>query len=67
MAVPKRKTSKARRDSRRSANSKLSIPSIEPCPKCHEPKLSHTVCKACGTYNGRQVFALENEQKKAKD
>ena len=35
MAVPKRKTSKARRDSRRSSNWKLSIPGIVACPQCH--------------------------------
>jgi transcription initiation factor IIE alpha subunit len=33
MAVPKRKTSKARRDKRR-ANWKLSIPGFVACPKC---------------------------------
>ena len=47
MAVPKRKTSKARRDARR-ANWKLSIPGIVECPQCHEPKLAHRVCKKCG-------------------
>ena len=50
MAVPKRKTSKARRDSRRSSNWKLSIPGIVACPQCHEPKLAHRVCKNCGYY-----------------
>ena len=44
MAVPKRKTSKARRDSRRSSNWKLSIPGIVACPQCHEPKMPHHVC-----------------------
>ncbi|HBU12881.1 MAG TPA: 50S ribosomal protein L32, partial [Clostridiales bacterium] len=38
MAVPKRKTSKARRDSRR-AHIKLAIPSVSDCPQCHKPKL----------------------------
>lgn len=41
MAVPKRKTSKARRDKRRSPNMKKSLPGISICPQCHEPKL-HT-------------------------
>ena len=44
MAVPKRKTSKARRDKRR-ANWKLEVPGMAECPKCHEMKLSHRICK----------------------
>ena len=50
MAVPKRKTSKARRDS---------IPGIVACPQCHEPKLAHRVCKNCGYYDGKQVVKVE--------
>ena len=47
MAVPKRKTSKARRDSRRANTWKLSAPGIVECPQCHKMKLAHRVCKAC--------------------
>ena len=47
MALPKKKVSKARRNSRR-ANWKLSLPGVVECPKCKEPKLAHRVCKACG-------------------
>ena len=54
MAVPKRKTSKARRDKRR-ANWKLSLPGMIKCPKCGEYNLSHRVCKNCGTYNGKEI------------
>ncbi len=56
MAVPKRKTSKARRDKRR-ANWKLAIPGMIKCPQCHEFKMPHRVCKACGYYNGKEVVA----------
>ena len=38
MAVPKRKTSKARRDKRRSAVWKLSAPALTKCPNCGEYK-----------------------------
>ena len=62
MAVPKRKTSKARRDSRRSNNWKLSVPGIVECPQCHEPKLAHRVCKNCGYYNGTEVVAQKEEK-----
>ena len=59
MAVPKRKVSQARRDKRRSANSKLTAPTLTKCPKCGELGLSHRVCKACGTYNGKTVVAVD--------
>ena len=65
MAVPKRKTSKARRDSRRAANWKLSMPGIVECPQCHKPKLAHRVCKACGYYDGKQVITVDDGSKKA--
>ena len=61
MAVPKRKTSKARRDKRRNSHWKLSLPGMTKCPKCGEfkLKLSHRMCKACGYYNGREVVKTE--------
>jgi large subunit ribosomal protein L32 len=57
MAVPKRKTSKARRDKRRT-HFKLAPVSVQACPTCHQPKRPHTVCPTCGTYNGREVEPL---------
>ncbi len=60
MAVPKGKTSKARRNSRR-ANWKLSLPGITECPQCHEMKLTHRVCKNGGYYNGKQVLKVNEE------
>jgi large subunit ribosomal protein L32 len=54
MAVPKRKTSKARRDQRR-ANWKLNAPGFVACPQCHEPKMPHHVCPECGYYDGKEV------------
>ena len=64
MAVPKGKTSKARRNSRR-ANWKLSLPGIVKCPRCAKMKLSHRVCKSCGYYDGEQVINQEKAEKKA--
>ena len=61
MAVPKCKVSKARRDKRRGSNWKLSAPSVSVCPKCGEPTVPHRACKACGTYNGRQVVEAKAE------
>lgn len=54
MAVPKRRTSKARRDQRR-AHTKLVVKGLTTCPECGEMKLSHRVCKNCGSYKGDTV------------
>lgn len=59
MAVPKRKVSKARRDKRRSSVWKLEAPTMQKCPKCGEYVLTHRVCKACGTYNGKDILKIE--------
>ena len=64
MAVPKRKTSKARRDSRRAGNDNLTAPSLVECPQCHALKTPHTACKACGYYDGRQVVDMDQKDKK---
>ncbi len=58
MALPKGKISKSRRDKRR-ANWKLALPGLVSCPKCHEPKLPHRVCKSCGYYKDRTVIKVE--------
>lgn len=67
MAVPKRKTSKARRDSRRAANSTLVAPTLVECPQCHELKVPHAVCKKCGYYDGAQVIDMDKRIRKTPD
>ena len=57
MAVPKKKTSKARRDSRRSSTWKLTAPSLVKCPKCGEMNPAFRVCANCGSYNGEEIIA----------
>ncbi len=59
MAVPKRRVSKARRDSRRSSVWKMDAPQLEKCSKCGTLKRTHRLCTACGYYNGRQVIVVE--------
>ena len=56
MAVPKRKTSKARRDKRRNNLWKLETPTLVRCPECGAYKRPHRICTACGKYNGRHVI-----------
>ena len=55
MAVPKKRTSSARRDKRR-ANHKAGKARLNRCPRCHSPRLPHRVCPTCGTYAGREVI-----------
>ncbi|HNV93316.1 MAG TPA: 50S ribosomal protein L32 [Candidatus Cloacimonas sp.] len=56
MAVPKRRTSKMRRDKRR-AHRALTIPAFSTCKKCAEPVRPHHICEKCGTYNGKKILA----------
>ena len=58
MAVPKRKTSKSRRNKRRSHNKFISKNIIED-KKSGEYRLSHHVDLKTGFYKGRQVFELK--------
>ena len=60
MAVPKKKTSKARRDKRRAQHG-ISSPRLQECPNCHQPKRPHQVCPTCKTYRGREVEPLRVE------
>lgn len=57
--VPKRKTSKARRDKRRSNVWKLEAPALSRCEKCGGYKLIHRVCGSCGQYRNREVIKKE--------
>ena len=61
MAVPKRKTSKARRDKRRSAVWKLDAPAMSKCDNCGAIKAPHKVCKNCGFYKGVEVIKVDAE------
>lgn len=60
MAVPKKKTSKSRRDMRR-AHHALPQASYVECPSCGELKRPHHVCGACGHYNNREVVPATSE------
>tara|TARA_B100000579_G_scaffold291627_1_gene242210 strand:- start:106 stop:285 length:180 start_codon:yes stop_codon:yes gene_type:complete len=55
MAVPKRKTSKSRRNMRRSHHKISSINIVED-KKSGEYRLSHHIDLKTGIYNGRQVL-----------
>jgi len=60
MMVPARRTSKTRRDKRRSHHA-LAAPARSNCPQCNEPRAPHRVCRNCGHYRGRTVIPNEDE------
>ncbi|MGD9506873.1 MAG: 50S ribosomal protein L32 [Syntrophobacteraceae bacterium] len=60
MGVPKRKTSKSRRNKRR-AHKSLSMAGFARCPQCNELRLPHRICPTCGYYRDRAVLELEEE------
>ena len=62
MAVPKRKTSQARRDKRRSNVWKLEAPGLVKCKHCGEYTMPHHVCGACGFYYGNKIVEKTEEK-----
>jgi len=58
MPVPKRRTSKSKRNKRR-AHDALTAVNVNSCPQCGEPALPHRICSHCGTYRGRQLTETE--------
>jgi large subunit ribosomal protein L32 len=56
--LPKRKTSKSRRDRRRSHHA-IQAPDLVPCTNCGEMHMPHYVCPNCGFYRGREVLPKE--------
>jgi large subunit ribosomal protein L32 len=60
MAVPKAKTTKSRRNMRRSHHA-LAAPARSNCPQCGEAKHPHRVCPNCGTYRGREVVQTDED------
>ena len=59
MAVPKRRTSTARKNKRRSSVWKMDAPTLVKSKNCGAYTVSHKVCSACGYYDGKQVIAKE--------
>jgi large subunit ribosomal protein L32 len=61
MAVPKRKTSKARRDSRHSTRF-IRPQAITACDNCSKPIVPHCACEGCGFYKGAKVLRTKVER-----
>lgn len=56
--VPKRKTSKCRRDKRRT-HYKAVMPTWTTCSSCGETTRPHHICKKCGNYDKREVIEVK--------
>ena len=61
MAVPKRKTSKSKRDKRRSHHSLKNINVIED-KESGEPRISHRIDLSTGMYKGREVLKKKDKK-----
>jgi len=55
MAHPKHKTSKTRRNKRRT-HYKAELPTLATCSNCGSAVLYHRVCPECGFYRGRLMI-----------
>lgn len=62
MPVPKRKRSRARRDSR-FANKGIKVKAIAGCANCKDPITPHAACQNCGFYKGVKVLVTKAERK----
>ena len=62
MAVPFHRTSKTRRDKRRT-HFKLKVSGLVTCSNCGKLIRSHTVCPSCGYYAKKQVIQVGEKTK----
>lgn len=59
MAVPKKKTSRARKNRRKSIWMRLEKKNLVECPQCHALKVPHHICHSCGSYRGIEYLVIE--------
>ncbi len=60
MPVPKRKTSKTKRNMRR-AHHAMTPPELRECPNCGERTQPHHVCSKCGYYKKRTAINIDED------
>jgi large subunit ribosomal protein L32 len=60
MAVPRNRTSNARKNSRRAHHAKKPK-NTSACPNCSKPRIAHRICPHCGFYAGRAVIHAREE------
>lgn len=60
MAVPRNRSSNARKGSRRAHDMKKTL-NFKNCSNCNSLSLSHRICASCGHYNNKPVAQVEAE------
>ncbi len=60
MAVPFRRTSKTKKNMRRT-HLKKEVGALTTCPKCGASIRPHRACTKCGNYNGKNVLNISEE------
>lgn len=61
MAVPRNRSSNARKNSKRAHHAKKPV-NLMSCSNCQKPTLAHRICKFCGFYKGQPITAKAEEQ-----
>ncbi|MBI4386054.1 MAG: 50S ribosomal protein L32 [Elusimicrobia bacterium] len=64
MPNPKRKHTRSRRDSRRSANWRLELGNASRCTNCGQEHEPHRVCSHCGFYGGTLILPKKTKKSK---
>ena len=62
MPVPKRKTSKARRNKRSATWGVIKLGAVVACQTCQAPLKPHQVCHACGYYKGIKILRTKADR-----
>lgn len=65
MAVPRNRSSNARKNSR-SAHAALKPKKLSKCSNCGKNKMPHRLCPFCGFYAGKAVISQQVEEKEQK-
>ncbi|MCX6987996.1 MAG: 50S ribosomal protein L32 [Chlamydiae bacterium] len=60
MAVPRNRTSNARKNSRRSHHAKKPK-NFQACSNCGQQHIPHRICPQCGFYDGRSVVDAQSK------
>jgi large subunit ribosomal protein L32 len=60
MAVPRNRTSNARKNSRRSHHAKQPR-NFQSCSNCGNKHIPHRICPHCGFYDGRAIVNAESK------
>lgn len=62
MAVPKRRTTRSKRNMRRANHDRVTPVQLVACANCGGPHVPHRVCPSCGHFKGREVKATDRAE-----